>query len=353
MAQSGHAKGSTCRYDINLLATETVSANNVNGNSCHANRRRLGLCWFAVALAASVALATQTSWFSRREAGPVTLAELLRLPPTTLSNLSTCELNLLCATGLSTGKEPDIKESLATIDSWAQHVRSETERHLYRYERNPAEFDNSPGYFRMLMLAVVLAEDYGVHYDPQRIGGPETARMDDGFFADPHKVFLHGLLGPERVGTCSSLPVLYVAVGRQLGYPLKLVSTKGHLFVRWDGAGERFNVEATSRGSNRFDDDHYRHWPFEISPAEEQAEGYLKSLTPAGELSAFLSIRGMCLWEAGRLPEAVKSFEAAARLSPQCHGYQALLADLHATLARQMASTTLSSPNSIDQKSQN
>jgi regulator of sirC expression with transglutaminase-like and TPR domain len=159
--------------------------------------------------------------------------------------------------------------------------------------------------------------------------------MDDRFFSDPRKVFLHGLLGPERVGTCSSLPVLYVAVGRQLGYPLKLVTTKGHLFVRWEGAGERFNIEATSRGSPRLDDDHYRHWPFEISHAEEQTESYLQSLTPAGELSAFLSIRGMCLSEARRFPEALESFATAARLSPQCHVYQALQADMQATLARQ------------------
>jgi hypothetical protein len=281
------------------------------------------------------------------------LPQLLCLPPAALSNLSICELNLLCAGGLSPGNEPDIKQCLATIDSWAQHVRSETERHLYRYERNPAEFENSPGYFRMLMFAVVMAEDYGVHYDPERMGGPEAARMDDGFFTDPGKVFLHGLLGSERAGTCSSLPVLYVAVGRQLGYPLKLVTTKGHLFVRWEGAGERFNVEATSRGSNRFDDDHYRHWPFEISPAEEQSEGYLQSLTPAGELSAFLSIRGMCLREAGKLPEAAESFAAAVRLSPQCHGYQALLADLQTTIANQTVSTVSLSPRSADQKNHN
>jgi hypothetical protein len=232
-------------------------------------------------------------------------------------------------------------------------VRSETERHLYRYERNPAEFENSPGFFRMLMLAVVLAEDYGVHYDPQLMGGPETVSMNDGFFADPAKVFLQGLLGPERVGTCSSLPVLYVAVGRQLGYPLKLVTTKGHLFVRWEGAGERFNIEATSRGSNRFDDDHYRHWPFEITEAEERTEGYLQSLTPAGELSVFLSIRGMCLRETDRLPEAVESFAAAVRLSPQCHGYQALLADLQTALATRIASAARSSPNPADQKNPN
>ncbi len=325
----------------------------IDRSSHRGNRRRLTLCWLVLALAASVALTNQVARCFRGETRPATLGDVLRLPPANLSNLSICELNLLCASGLSAGNEPDIKQCLATVEAWAQHVRSETERHLYRYDRNPAEFENSPGYFRMLMLAVVLAEDCGVHYDPERMGGPETARMDDRFFADPHKVFLHGLLGPERVGTCSSLPVLYVAIGRQLGYPLKLATTKGHLFVRWEGAEERFNVEASSRGSNRFDDDHYRHWPFEISPVEEQTEGYLQSLTPAGELSAFLSIRGMCLREAGRLPEAAKSFAAAARLSPQCHGYQALLADLQKALARQTASTTPFSPNSTDQKNQN
>ena len=134
----------------------------------------------------------------------------------------------------------------------------------------------------------------------------------------------------RRTGTCSSLPVLQVAVGRRLGYPLKLVTTKGHLFVRWEGAGERFNIEAAGQGVNRFTDDYYRHWPWEITPAEEAAEGYLKSLTPPEELAVFLSIRGMCLRETGRLPEAAQTFGAAARLAPACRGYAVMLAQLRA-----------------------
>ena len=184
----------------------------------------------------------------------------------------------------------------------------------------------------MLMLVVVLAEDFGVRYDPQKRVDPTSARMDDGFFANPPDVFIHGLLGPERRGTCSSLPVLYVAIGRELGYPLKLVTTKGHLFVRWENGRERFNVEATSHGLNRFADDYYRHWPFEISPAEEAAEGYLKSLTPAEELAVFLSIRGMCLREAGRLKEAADAFAVAAKLAPGCRSYQTMLAELRRQL---------------------
>jgi tetratricopeptide (TPR) repeat protein len=111
-----------------------------------------------------------------------------------------------------------------------------------------------------------------------------------------------------------------------------LVTTKGHLFVRWESGGERFNIEVAGRGVNRFEDDYYRHWPFEISAAEEAAEGYLKSLSPAEELAVFLSIRGMCLRESGRLAEAAESFAAAARLSPGTRSYRQMADALHLRL---------------------
>ena len=119
-----------------------------------------------------------------------------------------------------------------------------------------------------------------------------------------------------------------------MGYPLKLVTAKAHLFVRCEGAGERFNIEAAGKGVNKFTDDYYRHWPLEITPAEEAAEGYLTSLTPPEELAVFLSIRGMCLREAGRLPEAADAFAAAARLAPACRGYQAMADSLRASGAK-------------------
>jgi len=245
------------------------------------------------------------------------------------------KMNLICAEGLPDAAGFSVGGSLATLDTMADRVRHETERHLYRFQRNPSEFENSPGFFRMLMLAVVLAEDFGITYDDQRKAGPADSRANDRFFADPDAVFLTGLLGPHHRGTCSSMPVLYVAVGRRLGYPLKLASTKGHLFVRWDGAGERFNIEATGHGINRLDDDYYRHWPFEITAAEEGAEGYLKSFTPAQELAAFLSIRGMCLREAGRLSEAAEAFSTASRLNPNCPGYARMRDILRSQLASQ------------------
>jgi hypothetical protein len=277
------------------------------------------------------------------------LDALLGLPSSALQRVGIARMNLLCAQGLPGADGFDLNACLAELDEMATRAQSETERHLYRFRRNPAEFENSEGFFRMLMLAVVLAEDFGVRYAPNKIGTAAEARPDDGFFADARYVFLPGLLthrgsppsldptlNPQPstlnppTGTCSSLPVLQVAVGRRLGYPLKLVTTKGHLFVRWESAQERFNIEAAGQGVNRFTDDYYRHWPLEVAPAEEAAEGYLKSLTPQEELAVFLSIRGMCLREAARLPEAAVAFAAAARLAPACRGYQVMLARLQA-----------------------
>ena len=307
-------------------------------------------------LAASIFLAAAV-WFgasglNRDGAGSVAgLEGLLALPASALQRVEIGRMNLLCAEGLRGAAGFALDAGLVKLDEMAARVGSETERHLYRFQKNPGEFEGSEGFFRMLMLAVVLAEDFGVRYAPSKIGTAADARMGDGFFADAQYVFLQGLVGgqssspsssplpeegrgrpkaevgiasaevqslnspspshlpkervtaPERrsalaLGTCSSLPVLQVAVGRRLGYPLKLVATKGHLFVRWEGAGERFNIEAAGQGVNRFTDDYYRHWPLEITPAEEVAEGYLKSLTPPEELAVFLSIRGMCLREA-------------------------------------------------------
>jgi hypothetical protein len=255
---------------------------------------------------------------------PGGLAALLSFPSERVARVDIARMNLLCAQGLPGATDLDLNRYLTQINQWADRVRQETERHQYRFKRNPAEFENSEGFFRMLMLTVVLTEDFGVHYDPKRASGPATASVNDGFFADSHGVFLHGLLGPERRGTCSSLPVLHVAVGRRLGYPLKLVTTKGHLFLRWEGGGERFNVEAAGQGLNKFDDSYYRRWPYQVTDEEMAAEGYLKSLTPVEELAVFLSIRGLCLREAARMKEAAESFAAATRLAPNCRGYKVL-----------------------------
>lgn len=59
---------------------------------------------------------------------------------------------------------------------------------------------------------------------------------------------LTGLLD-TRKGNCFNLPLLYMAVARRLGYPIKPVSAPRHLFLRYvDPKLKRQNIEATGNG---------------------------------------------------------------------------------------------------------
>jgi hypothetical protein len=70
-------------------------------------------------------------------------------------------------------------------------------------------------------------------------------------------------------------------------------------------------VEATGKGMNRYDDEHFNQLPFPVSDEEVRTEGYLKSLTASEELAVFMSLRGDCLKEAGRVVEAANCYATA------------------------------------------
>lgn len=175
------------------------------------------------------------------------------------------------------------------------------------------------------MMAVVLQEDFKVHYNPARATMPGVFEPNDKFFADSKDVFIHGLMEPTTMGTCSSLPVLYVAVGRRLGYPLYLVSCKNHLFVRWLDTHTSLNLEATSEGLVTHESDYYKSWPYKIDEEEIKAEGFLKSMTPEEDLACFMAIRGHCLMSMGRYDDAIAAHKEALRLAPQIRSYKLAL----------------------------
>jgi len=241
------------------------------------------------------------------------LDDVLKMPPEKLGNVDIAEMNLLCATGLPGAEKLDINRCLARLDEWASRVERETERHLYKFRQTPIEYYNSPGYFRMLMLVTVLQQDLGVHYNLERVRNIDFTKSQD--------LFIHGMIGSDNGGTCVSMPVLYTAIARRLRYPVKLVLAKEHVFCRWDGLGEKVNVEGASRGMHSFDDEYYKTWPHPISEAEMKAGYFLNSLSPAEEVASFLASRGHCLLDNGRTEEAQIAYAAAHRLAPKDPAY--------------------------------
>ena len=263
-----------------------------------------------------------------------TLDELLKTPPEQLADVDIAEVNLLCAMGLPGAEKLDIDHCLATLDRWAARVKFETDRHLYRVTdpRYADHYRRSEAYLRAEMLVQALYEDLGVKYDM-------TAK--DNFDFDNSRVaFIHGMIpAPGQTvfdtpgGTCASMPVMYVAVGRRLGYPLKLVTTNAHVFVRWDGKDHpnpawrrRFNMEGTN-GFSSYPDDHYKTWPFKLTDHQVRVNGYLLSLTPMEEFAMFLAARGHCGVDNKQPTFAARCYENAYRYDIRRPCYRAWFVD--------------------------
>lgn len=232
--------------------------------------------------------------------------------------LATCDIalvNLACAVGLPGGPSiADIRECLHKLDEWARFVRRYTELSYEQYYRTaPAEYGHSEGFFRSLCLVTALQRHCGLRYNLAKI--PEDASLDT---AD---TFIHGAILGEG-GTCASIPVVLAAVGRRLGYPIKIVGTRtarwGHLFARWDDTrGERLNLEATATGLGTPDDDYYRTGMYELKPEMETAGRFLKSKTPMEELAGFLAARAQCCRHVGCWRFAVEAYAYASGLAPE------------------------------------
>ena len=209
----------------------------------------------------------------------------------------------------------DISSCLEKIDEWAEKVRAATSRNYDRFIREPHLFDGSLGKFYMAILCTTLQRDCGVHYNPERAADPGDAR-------DSRDRFIHGITHGAG-GTCASLPVLYAAVGRRLGYPLKIVQGARHLFLRWDESDsksplvhDRFNIEATAQGFVSHPDRFYEQWPFSHPDPEIDPRYYLRSLTPREELAEWLCIRSIVLMDNGKFVEAIQPAAWARQLDP-------------------------------------
>lgn len=301
-----------------------------------ARQKSVHFKWITLGLIAAVAVSVITFAFNQQKTAGNTNAGLYSpqsLTADLLAKMSNDQLesinievrNLVCGMDLSNDITVTQDELLKRFDEMTQRVKVETERNFHRFHKEPATYEKSEAYYRMLMLVTVLQQDYGMLYNPQRVNKASLIEPNSSFYHNPRDVFMHGLLLAQHSGTCASLPVLAIAVGRQLGYPLALVSTQNHLFVRWNGLNEKFNIEVTSKGMNSHPDEYYRKWPYHITPEVEKENGYLQPMNAAEETAVFLSLRAFCLMAQDRVSESISAHEQAAKLAPRSLHYQKIL----------------------------
>jgi len=262
-----------------------------------------------------------------KELKPRTLEELLAIPDKDLGRVDIARMNLLCATGLPGAENIDVEKYLATIDQWAKVVKAAEEKYLPAFYRNPAKYENSLSKFKAIYLVLTFKEDLKCGYNMELVrSGVMADRTNSKFAEDSRDSFLHGFVERGK-GSCASIPVLAVALGRRCGYPLYLVSSKGHAFFRWEDGKERFNVEAAIRGTDIHPDEHYHTYPFPITELDWRHERFLKNHTPVEEFSVFMFLRGVCFWAHNRFQEAEEAFTHYLRGFPESQFIRAYITE--------------------------
>ena len=194
--------------------------------------------------------------------------QTVRLPEADMNRLDVATLNLACASGLPGADRIDWKRNVSTLDDWADRCKQFTLKMMPHFHRGRCDYPDSEPKFRIQAMITHLQRDIGIQFHPNR-------KRDEDVF-QPEDSFIYGVTQGDG-GTCGNLPIVYAAVGRRMGYPLKLVATRWHGFCRWDEGsrlGERFNIEASGEGVSFFENEHYRTGHYSMPSEEVRAFGY-------------------------------------------------------------------------------
>lgn len=233
-----------------------------------------------------------------------------------LERLDLARLNLLCAVGLPGSEDLDITAQLRTLDDWTRNIQRFVRDCRPHFEQNASEYDHQEGVFCFLSMVTLLKHPrgLGLGYQPRAIGSYD--------FSDSRDDFLHGLL-TRRLGTCTSLPVLFVAIGRRLEWPMHLAVAKRHVFVQWiNPNGTHLNLEGSCPGGGKmYPDDYYHYWPGALTREEQVSGRYLRPLSDAECIALFLETRGHCLVDNRRYEEAREAYAAAKEFAPTWSQY--------------------------------
>lgn len=253
---------------------------------------------------------------------PRSLVELLQATPEEIARCDIALMNLLCAEGLPGAEDMSIPKYLARLDNMAAFIRKKTEQELPYFRMDPARANLPPDapeeFFRICSLIRIMKDNFGMHYDRDLEAGLRDKSSSVLGYLDSKLLLINGLLSEKRNGTCQSIPVMVVALGRRLGYPLFLTANRFHVWARWEGRGLRFNIDASCPGNSfgNDSDDYFRTYPQPWPEVDKCGGYYLKNFTPADELALFLWSRAWVLTCHHRFEESIPFWAKACFLAP-------------------------------------
>ena len=259
----------------------------------------------------------------------LTAADLGRMSDAQLERMDPLAMNLIVARELPPLRGLDIAQYSATVDEWARQI-DEGNRAIEPQSKADPTYKVSREFWMAGGMAVALAGPrFGIRYTTQAI--------DEG---NPAQQFVYGVID-AKMGTCASMPVLYLAIAHRLHWPLKAVVSKDHMWTRWDDGvpkekgGQQFNLEATNSKSDGAwgsfsspSDAEYGRWLGTPQKVIDSGSDFT-SLTARQTLGVYLQGRAAWWLAHGYEPRAVEDLKLAVACFPKNVDIQRMLA--HAT----------------------
>ena len=193
------------------------------------------------------------------------LGSILGLSESELEGVSISRINLLVAKEIFPGLNVEAYE--AKLKGLAQDVRMT----IAKYGIDPKDPDQG---IRAINTTLYLEKE--LKY--AKLGSAQDVVYLN---QDPRNLFLNGLLD-RMTGTCISMPVLYIALGEELGYPIYGVNAGDHMFCRWDDGTFMTNIEPTGGGGWSPDEDYIR--DMEVTDKQLKTGAYMRTLTKRGQV---------------------------------------------------------------------
>ncbi len=185
----------------------------------------------------------------------------------------------------------EVKSYSAKIDDLAEKVRK------------LAKKNNSPDY-RIRCLNTVLHLHEKFHC------------MNDVINREQDYYYLNRFFD-TKIGNCYTMPLLYVAIGQRLGWPLYIVHVPDHMFVRYiDPHFPIQNIETTSGGAHVPDEKYAK--DFSVSKTGHKNGTYLRTSTHRELLGDLVSTNGIRFAQKGQTFKAITYFKVAIKLNPRC-----------------------------------
>ena len=152
------------------------------------------------------------------------------------------------------------------------------------------------------------------------------------FTRDPQYFYLNRLLD-TKLGNCFTMPLLYVAVGQRLRWPIYPVSMPDHYFVRYvDPAFHEQNIEATSGGAYVTNERYAK--DFLVSKTGRRKGTYLRTMTYREFLGSLVGHMAVKHARSENMDKAIAYLTVATKLNSRDVGAWANLVAINRIMAK-------------------